>query len=724
MLGLVALALVLLASGCSGSGSGSGGSTTAINTFPRYAYAVSAGDPYILMFAVNAATGRLQSRGAFQRALATEILIEPSGRYAYVAGGDVSMFAIDQANGSLGEIGITPPIPGGGSSTALVADPTGRFVYVIYEVQGQPDFVVAYAIDAASGMLTRIGGRVLAGSRPCCLAVHASGRFLYVANQLDDDVTTFEIDQSTGSLTAVGSAVPVGDNPVAVRVDPAGRFVYVANSFSDDVHTLAIDQTTGALTAVGAPVALGLTQFGSTLESFELAPTGAFAFAGGFDRMTVLRLDPVTGVPSDAAQENPAALAGGVTIEPFGPFLYAGGRAAGNFVTLPGFATVDSNGYLGSYRIDPATGALQSLGYTRMQRQFSGALAMTSGVAPALALPRFAYVTNEVSGDVTTFAVDQNTGELRRVGSAVAAGDGPSAIVASRSGRFVYVGNRISGDVAAFTANPVTGLLTPLGSAVAAGAGAAALALEPSGRFLYVANELAGTVTTFSVDATTGALSPSFVDNQAAPISLVTEPTGQNLYVLGASGSIASLAIDAGTGGLTFQAEAAVGTGWRSMAVHPTGQFVFTPNDVFDDVATFRVNTQFGVLPMPPQQLIGQLLWASGFVGTGTGPSAMACHPDGLFAYVANADSDDVTTFAVDLDTGALTEIGAEVRAGDGPSAVAVDPSGMFVFVTNRLSNDVTTFRIDQATGSLSEIGSEVSVGTGPSSIVIVAEHR
>ena len=83
----------------------------------------------------------------------------------------------------------------------------------------------------------------------------------------------------------------------------------------------------------------------------------------------------------------------------------------------------------------------------------------------------------------------------------------------------------------------------------------------------------------------------------------------------------------------------------------------------------------------------------------------MAVHPSARFAYVANSTSDDVTTFAIDSTTGALTEVGTEVLAGTTPRSVTVDPSGRFAYVVNEFSDDVTTFAIDPTTGALTAVG-------------------
>ena len=94
-----------------------------------------------------------------------------------------------------------------------------------------------------------------------------------------------------------------------------------------------------------------------------------------------------------------------------------------------------------------------------------------------------------------------------------------------------------------------------------------------------------------------------------------------------------------------------------------------------------------------------------------------------LIAYVANAGSDDVTTFSIDRATGELSEVGAEVAAGDAPLSITVDPTGRFAYVANATSDDVTIFRIDPSTGVLSAVGKE-GAGDEPRSVTVLGGTR
>jgi 6-phosphogluconolactonase (cycloisomerase 2 family) len=103
---------------------------------------------------------------------------------------------------------------------------------------------------------------------------------------------------------------------------------------------------------------------------------------------------------------------------------------------------------------------------------------------------------------------------------------------------------------------------------------------------------------------------------------------------------------------------------------------------------------------------------------------SVAVDPSGLFAYVSNWGSSNVSAYSINATTGALAAIaGSPYAAGSGPSAIAVDPSGKFVYVANYWSDDVSAFSLNSATGALAELsGSTYAAEDGghPSSIVVV----
>src|SRR5450755_1024290 len=64
--------------------------------------------------------------------------------------------------------------------------------------------VAAYRIENASARFTAIvGSPYPAGTSPSSVLAHPSGRFVYVANQGDDNIELFSIDSTIGSLLEV-----------------------------------------------------------------------------------------------------------------------------------------------------------------------------------------------------------------------------------------------------------------------------------------------------------------------------------------------------------------------------------------------------------------------------------------------------------------------------------------------------------------------------------------
>jgi len=74
---------------------------------------------------------------------------------------------------------------------------------------------------------------------------------------------------------------------------------------------------------------------------------------------------------------------------------------------------------------------------------------------------------------------------------------------------------------------------------------------------------------------------------------------------------------------------------------------------------------------------------------------------------VTNAGSNDVSMYAINTTTGALTSMGT-IAVGSSPTSIAI-ASAKFVYVTNSSSNNVSMYSIDAVSGALTLIG---TVGT------------
>jgi DNA-binding beta-propeller fold protein YncE len=144
------------------------------------------------------------------------------------------------------------------------------------------------------------------------------------------------------------------------------------------------------------------------------------------------------------------------------------------------------------------------------------------------------------------------------------------------------------------------------------------------------------------------------------------------------------------------------------VAVDPTGKFAYVANANGNNVSAYSIAVN-GALT----QLSG-----SPFV-TGTNPDSVAVDPTGKFAYVANDLDHNVSAYSIAAN-GALVPVpGSPFAAGNLPISVAVDPMGKFAYVANDGDNNVSAYSI-AANGALTPVtNSPFAAGSGPISVAI-----
>lgn len=197
---------------------------------------------------------------------AHSINVDSSNRFAYVAdlGLDkVLIYKFDPDKGSLAA--ADPPFakvqPGAGPRHVAI-HPSGKFAYVINEMQCT---LTAFTRDPKSGALTELhtvstlpaGKAVEKGYSTAEVLVHPSGKFLYGSNRGHDSVVVFTIDQQSGRLTYVEHQPTQGSTPRGMGIDPDGGYLLAANQRSDSVVVFRIDPQTGRMTATGQRIEVG-----------------------------------------------------------------------------------------------------------------------------------------------------------------------------------------------------------------------------------------------------------------------------------------------------------------------------------------------------------------------------------------------------------------------------------------------------------------------------------
>ena len=90
----------------------------------------------------------------------------------------------------------------GGMNHFLLAEPSGKYVYVANQTDGT---ISAYSLNNSTGALTAIGTATASAAGTNALSYSSDGKYLYATNGTEGTVTFFTIN-ANGSLTGAGTA--------------------------------------------------------------------------------------------------------------------------------------------------------------------------------------------------------------------------------------------------------------------------------------------------------------------------------------------------------------------------------------------------------------------------------------------------------------------------------------------------------------------------------------
>jgi DNA-binding beta-propeller fold protein YncE len=254
------------------------------------------------------------------------------------------------------------------------------------------------------------------------------------------------------------------------------------------------------------------------------------------------------------------------------------------------------------------------------------------------------------------------------------------------SGGVVYVTNAVSGDVSSLAIGPGAAL-TPLGKPVSTGGQfPRAIALTPNGATAYVVNSDSDTLSVFRVGVR-GALRPDprIVKTGDEPWGATVAPNGRTLYVTNtADATISAYRIGLDGTPRRLGDFPATSDHPKQMVLSPDGRFLYLSYADAEETADSpsRVVTRFAVRPG------GTLGPAQDVAKVGPADYAIAVSPDGGLVYVASSAAQNVWGFRRGSD-GSLTPVpGSPFTAPDSPLGLKVTPDGRHLYVG---SNDLDT---------------------------------
>jgi 6-phosphogluconolactonase len=279
------------------------------------------------------------------------------------------------------------------------------------------------------------------------------------------------------------------------------------------------------------------------------------------------------------------------------------------------------------------------------------------------------------------------------------------------SGHYAFVGNKLANTISVDVIG-ADGTLTPITGSPFAAKGNFALALNPTGTLLYAPSYGPGTVLGFSVASgvlTAIAQPPSPVGSN--PASVAIDPSGKFLYVGNLnSANVSAFTINSASGALTAVSGSpfALPGGGAFIAIDPLGKFLYVSGT---GVSGFSFDPSTGALTS---------IAGSPFI-PGATPGEIAIDPAGQFAYVTNPQSEQVLAFTIGA-SGALTPgVGGgtySTGTGTGPYGAVVDPTATCLYVSLETAGTVFAFAI-QAQGTLSSVNLGVPAGTSPQQLVV-----
>lgn len=318
----------------------------------------------------------------------------------------------------------------------------------------------------------------------------------------------------------------------------------------------------------------------------------------------------------------------------------------------------------------------------------SSVAAFAQAASPAPRSSNLAYVSNEVSRDITIIDLDG----LRVVGT-VPVVHRPRGIQLAPGGRRVYVAlsddrphTRTAGD-AIVEIDIATRRIVARHDA---GGDPEQFGITPDGAKLYAANEDAGTAS--AIDLRTERVLATLVVG-IEPEGVAVSPDGRWVYVTAETSNSVSV-IDAKTNRVVTNLLVDVRP--RAVAFSPDGRRAYVTAEIGGTVTAIDTHTH-------------EIVGVTELEGAEGKPVGVVVSPDGRRVYVANGAASRLSI----LDAASLEVIGS-VPVGRRPWGVAVSRDGRHVYTANGLTNDISVVDVEAR-----RVTATIAVGQRPWGIAV-----
>ena len=314
-------------------------------------------------------------------------------------------------------------------------------------------------------------------------------------------IYSFRFNEENGTATPL-SEIEVG-NPSYLVPSPDGRFVYAVSEFNDEraaVNAFAFDKEKGTFKLLNTQKTGGedpcylitngkqvvtANYSGGSISVFPIQKDGSL-----LPTSAIMKFE---GVGTDKErQERPHLHC--VQITPDGHYLFADDLGTDQIY---------------KYAINANADAENKEVFLKEGIPASFKIRLGSGPRHLTFAPdgNYAYLINELSGDVITFRYkDGGLEEIQTIVADTVGAKGSADIHISPDGKFLYASNRLKADgVAIFSINPENGMLTKVGYQLT-GIHPRNFIITPNGKFLLVACRDSNIIQVYERNAETGLL--------------------------------------------------------------------------------------------------------------------------------------------------------------------------------------------------------------------------
>lgn len=291
----------------------------------------------------------------------------------------------------------------------------------------------------------------------------------------------------------------------------------------------------------------------------------------------------------------------------------------------------------------------------------------------------------------------------------------PSYLCFDVDGRYLYSIHGDFSEVSSFAVDEATGDLTLLNTVSTEGVNPVHLSIDKTNRWLFVANLQTGNVVVIerNDDGTLAGVVHNYpIDgigegNVSHPHQVAQDRTGDYLFVScqgrkAGFGQVDVFKIDHETGELerTCVVRSREIAEPRHFVAHPNNVWCYGVNEKDYSVTYYQFDAATGqleakqILPTLPDTYTGDG-WASGIV----------MDPEGGYVVVSNRKHDSLTSFAIDAETGYLAYRDCIKTGGQQPRFITFDPAGNEILAANELSDTITVFSLNKNDGTFAPTG-------------------